>query len=355
MDGRTRPLHALWHGTILPVDHPWWLTHFPPNGWRCRCTVVQLNARMMERRGWTVSNTPPEGPVRPFWRKGAKEPVFVPAGIDPGFGYNPGIARNQALAEKAAQTLADAQAAGLGDAALDEIAGPTTPQTRNSLLSLIAAGALGELGQRLGALLFGGEATAATLAGDDLETAARKRRAKGGGAAGGRSRATGGRPDQKRDGGGRFVEEGKRERGRRETVEVWFDDTVKVGAMDNGKLYVGKVSERTAARIEALGIPVKQRAVLLDHGASRHIYRNHGSTSERDRGQEPITGADLSRAPAIYDAANFKVSTDRRGNHEGSAPLLEFEDAALGGHRYGGLVNVINRGLIVRDIWKRKL
>ena len=21
-----------WHGTVLPVDHPFWQTHFPPNG-----------------------------------------------------------------------------------------------------------------------------------------------------------------------------------------------------------------------------------------------------------------------------------------------------------------------------------
>jgi hypothetical protein len=117
MDGRTRPLHALWHGTILPVDHPWWLTHFPPNGWRCRCTVMQLNDRMLARRGWTVSKTPPEGPVRPFWRKGAREPVFVPAGIDPGFGYNAGIAREVALSRKAAESLDQARAAGMSEVA----------------------------------------------------------------------------------------------------------------------------------------------------------------------------------------------------------------------------------------------
>ncbi|MCE5242494.1 MAG: phage minor head protein, partial [Syntrophobacteraceae bacterium] len=30
MDGRTRPLHASWHNTVLPYDHPWWQTHYPP-------------------------------------------------------------------------------------------------------------------------------------------------------------------------------------------------------------------------------------------------------------------------------------------------------------------------------------
>src|SRR5690606_36450379 len=28
-DGRTRPEHRASHGTILPVDHPWWETHYP--------------------------------------------------------------------------------------------------------------------------------------------------------------------------------------------------------------------------------------------------------------------------------------------------------------------------------------
>ena len=40
LDSRIRPLHRSWHGTILPMDHPWWKTHYPPNGWRCRCGDV---------------------------------------------------------------------------------------------------------------------------------------------------------------------------------------------------------------------------------------------------------------------------------------------------------------------------
>lgn len=28
-----RPEHSQWHGLILPIDDPFWTTHYPPNGW----------------------------------------------------------------------------------------------------------------------------------------------------------------------------------------------------------------------------------------------------------------------------------------------------------------------------------
>ena len=41
-DDKVRHEHANFNGTILPVNHPYWNTHFPPNGWNCRCTVEKL-------------------------------------------------------------------------------------------------------------------------------------------------------------------------------------------------------------------------------------------------------------------------------------------------------------------------
>lgn len=38
-DGRVRDEHRKLHGTILPVDHPFWTLYYPPNGWNCRCFV----------------------------------------------------------------------------------------------------------------------------------------------------------------------------------------------------------------------------------------------------------------------------------------------------------------------------
>lgn len=41
-DGKVRPGHKVLHNVTLPVNDPFWDEFFPPNGWRCRCTVVQV-------------------------------------------------------------------------------------------------------------------------------------------------------------------------------------------------------------------------------------------------------------------------------------------------------------------------
>lgn len=42
-DSRTRQSHKNWDGTILPIDHPWWDNHYPPNDWGCRCDAIQTD------------------------------------------------------------------------------------------------------------------------------------------------------------------------------------------------------------------------------------------------------------------------------------------------------------------------
>ncbi len=41
-DDRVREDHAILHGTTLPPSDPFWSLYLPPNGWRCRCTAVQV-------------------------------------------------------------------------------------------------------------------------------------------------------------------------------------------------------------------------------------------------------------------------------------------------------------------------
>jgi len=105
LDARTRPAHRAWHGTILPVDDEWWDTHYPPCGWFCRCSVMQLSERDLARHGWSVTARPPMGTPQPFLRAGSTTPVLIPEGISPGFGYNAGKASLAAIADKAIRSL----------------------------------------------------------------------------------------------------------------------------------------------------------------------------------------------------------------------------------------------------------
>lgn len=41
-DDKVRPEHAALHGVTLPITDPFWEEYYPPNGWNCRCTVVQV-------------------------------------------------------------------------------------------------------------------------------------------------------------------------------------------------------------------------------------------------------------------------------------------------------------------------
>jgi uncharacterized protein with gpF-like domain len=79
-----RDEHAAWAGTILPAAHEWWSTHYPPNGYGCRCWVRQLSAREAEARG--VADAPPPG-----------QP-------DQGWATNPGKVRASSLADVLAES-----------------------------------------------------------------------------------------------------------------------------------------------------------------------------------------------------------------------------------------------------------
>lgn len=41
-DARVRKTHQRLHGITLPITSKFWDKYFPPNGWNCRCTVVQV-------------------------------------------------------------------------------------------------------------------------------------------------------------------------------------------------------------------------------------------------------------------------------------------------------------------------
>lgn len=106
-DGHTRPQHARWHNTVLPVDHPWWDTHATPCGWRCRCTLQSLSARDIDRlraEGEVLSLEAPAIEWESFERRDGTV-IEVPVGIDPGWAHNPGKRRDRAAQMNTAQAL----------------------------------------------------------------------------------------------------------------------------------------------------------------------------------------------------------------------------------------------------------
>src|SRR5690554_2979998 len=44
-----RAEHVAWAGTTLPVDHPWWDDHMPPNDYGCNCRVRAVSRSEYER------------------------------------------------------------------------------------------------------------------------------------------------------------------------------------------------------------------------------------------------------------------------------------------------------------------
>jgi hypothetical protein len=75
-----RQLHQHWGAIRLTLrhDHPFWKTHFPPNGWGCQCRVTPIDAPADGD-----ATEPPEG-----WA--ARNDLNQLPGIDRGFDYAPG-------------------------------------------------------------------------------------------------------------------------------------------------------------------------------------------------------------------------------------------------------------------------
>ncbi|MFA7604468.1 MAG: phage minor head protein [Novosphingobium sp.] len=121
-DHRTRPEHRAWDGTVLPAYHSWWRTHYPPNGWGCRCGVIQLDAEEVEALGLKVSAKAPGGGTYRWRNPRTDSVVGVPNGLEPGFDHNSGVSYlrdlKRLLAEKIEQLPAElAEAARRGLAA----------------------------------------------------------------------------------------------------------------------------------------------------------------------------------------------------------------------------------------------
>ncbi len=79
-DGDVRETHAAMQDKVYAADDPIWNVWYPPNGYRCRCTVVSLTKEQVERRGLQISTKPPTS---------LTEMGDVPVFPDKGFSNNP--------------------------------------------------------------------------------------------------------------------------------------------------------------------------------------------------------------------------------------------------------------------------
>jgi hypothetical protein len=81
-----REQHQAWNGFTALHTHPFFKTHFAPNGWGCRCEI-----RALARPGPDAKTTLPEG-----W-DGIDPKTGAPPGIDKGWAYAPGAATDTSL------------------------------------------------------------------------------------------------------------------------------------------------------------------------------------------------------------------------------------------------------------------
>ena len=78
-DDHVRPEHAALNGTTLPFSDAFWDSYYPPNGWNCRCTVVQVRKTKY-----------PETPHEEAYKRGAEALANDTRGM---FRFNPGKQR----------------------------------------------------------------------------------------------------------------------------------------------------------------------------------------------------------------------------------------------------------------------
>lgn len=68
-DSRVRDEHAALDGVTLHIDHPFWKTYMPKNGWRCRCfTISKERAKVTDLSQRDLSDLSDESKFPPVFR-----------------------------------------------------------------------------------------------------------------------------------------------------------------------------------------------------------------------------------------------------------------------------------------------
>lgn len=82
--------HKSWNDLVLPAQHPWFTTHFAPNGFGCNCTIDAINERQLKAMGKTGPDQPPNNGTYEHVVASTGEVHVLPKGIQYGWDYAPG-------------------------------------------------------------------------------------------------------------------------------------------------------------------------------------------------------------------------------------------------------------------------
>lgn len=88
-DTRTRPTHKAMDNIIKPVDDAFWKANYPPNGYRCRCTVRKLTEKKAKALGGETAN----------------DAIPEHAKADTGWDYNVGLSRGAGIKQAVEQRI----------------------------------------------------------------------------------------------------------------------------------------------------------------------------------------------------------------------------------------------------------
>ncbi len=77
---------------MLRYDDPWWSTHYPTNGWGCKCYVETLTRGALKRLGKDGPDKAPDDGDYEWTNPKTGETRRIPKGLDPGWDYNVGEA-----------------------------------------------------------------------------------------------------------------------------------------------------------------------------------------------------------------------------------------------------------------------
>ncbi len=90
-DTATRDTHFAMDGRVYPADHPVWNTWYPPNGYRCRCSVSGLTPGQVESRGLKIEKEDPtDKPMEVVDPETGNKLSIVQMIPETGFDVNPG-------------------------------------------------------------------------------------------------------------------------------------------------------------------------------------------------------------------------------------------------------------------------